>query len=151
MLYYIMGPPSYMWSLVDRSVVTRRMTAWLQHRKQWHIKTTLFYKSQYAVVNNTKERHDNTQYKFTAYRKRRHLHYIQYTQRSGPFIVSPRTPPAVTAVDRWAASTSKQTVFTCYFLHVGHSWRLWKVFKYGHLQYLLQSTQWKHRGVGGTG
>ena len=31
------------------------------------------------------------------------------------------------------------------FVHVGHSWRLWNIFKYGHLQYLLLSTLWKQR------
>lgn len=48
---------------------------------------------------------------------RRHLHYVNYTERSGPFILSLRKPPAVNAADKWAAYTDKQR-----FAQVGRSW-----------------------------
>jgi hypothetical protein len=39
---------------------------------------------------------------------RRHLHYANYTERSGPFILSLRKATAVNAADKWAAGTDKQ-------------------------------------------
>ena len=148
-----MGPPSYMRSVVDRSVVMRRMTTWSQHRKEWHQYSSFI--SQAAIHNtvtiHNNQRHDDTQYKFTAHSKRRrHLHYVQYTERSGPFIVSSKMPPAV----RWAVGTDKQRLFTCYLLHVGRSWRLWNDFYERSFVVLFANCALKYRysrGAGGTG
>jgi len=67
----------------------RRMTVHDYSTENNDISIQFLYFTIRNTVKNTKQRHD-TQYKFTAHSKRRrHFHYVQYTERSGPFIVSP--------------------------------------------------------------
>jgi hypothetical protein len=92
---------------------------WIRHR----IKTSIQFILQDAIYNTStiqNNHRQDTQYKFTA-QTRRHLHYVRYTERSGPFIVSSRMPPAVNAA-KWATGKDKQRLITCFMKHVRRSW-----------------------------
>jgi hypothetical protein len=107
-----------------------------------------FFILQVAVHNTKQPKHNDTENKLVAHSKRRrHLHYVQYTERSGPLIVSPRMPPAVNTPDRWAASTDKWGFCTCYVLHVGCSWSQsgCEIFLWTVMCVLLANCALKHR------
>jgi len=118
---------------------------------------------QVAIHNTvTIQNKDTTEYKFSAHSQRwRHLHYVQYTERSGPFIVSPRIPPAVSAADKWAAGMQKG--FQVLFITRGpqmavvkrfYEWSILIHFANCALKHRYCRRALKHRyscGVGGTG
>ena len=76
-----------------------------------------------TIQNNQKRNDTPHSLLHTAYR-RRHLQYVKYTKRSGPFIVSPTDCPRLSvAADRLAAGTDTWKFVTCYYTWVaaGHS------------------------------
>jgi hypothetical protein len=118
-----MRPPPYMRSVAYRSVVMRRMTL-LDHstaNNDVSIQFLYFTSRNTQCCNNTQQ---STQYKFTAQQTRRHLHYVQYTEQSARFIVSPRLPPAV----RWAGSTYKKRFFSRVIYYTWDAAGGWEMF-----------------------
>ena len=90
LFYNLMEPPSYMRSVVDRNVAMRRMTVHDHNTENNDISIQfLYFTSRNTQYCNNTFKDTMTQYKFPAHSKRRHLQYVDYTQRTGPFIVSP--------------------------------------------------------------
>jgi len=101
LFYNLMEPPSYMRSVVDRNVAMRRMTVHDHNTENNDISIQFLYftsrNTQYC--NNTLKGTVTVQNPANC-KRRRHLHYVQYTEETGPFIMSPRMPPALIAADR---------------------------------------------------
>ena len=73
-----------------QKTMTSTQFLYFTSRKTQHSNNTIQYNTM----------HDTEHIYCTFQPGRRHLHYVNYTERSGPFILSLRKPPAVNAADK---------------------------------------------------
>ena len=138
--------------------IVKCIYTWSQQRIQRYINTiSLFYKTQNSTVTiQSNRRYNDTQHILlhNAYRRHLHLQYVKYTGRSGPFIVSPRLPPAVSCC--WQVSSRYGHLKVCHVLYTWVAAALSAVVKYFYerpFAVLVAKCALKHRysrGSGGT-